>query len=279
VSAKAEKSSADGIKNRYMRYDHNGQLLALLGPAFIGASDSAQNSPDFDGSISTVWIRTVSERRYDALGRLVYEGQRGLQNASLNDDGSANGTQHGQIQATAYSYNRLDQQVYSLDADGGLTYQRHDAAGNLRSETRYDQRLTLNGSAWDGSAVKLNLDNSAEHWRSDAQALRSNESSSGRTTHYQYNANNLVTKTESDAGVFFDLNNLVAPDSTSGDQQELQNGFSLGSTQSSQALYDANGNPIIQIDGKDQASFALYDSAGNRVLEVDRLGYVTEYRY
>ncbi|WP_444908343.1 hypothetical protein ACJJIR_10590 [Microbulbifer sp. SSSA008] len=279
VSAGEEKTSAYGIQNRYMRYDHNGQLLALLGPAFVGASDSALDSPDFDGSISTVWIRSVTERRYDALGRLVYEGQRGMQNASLSDDGSANGTQHGQVQATAYSYNRLDQQVYALDADGGLTYSTYDAAGNLRSETRYDQRLTINDSAWDGSLTGLNLDNSAEHWRTDAQALQGSESSTGRTTHYQYNANNLVTKTESDAGVFFDLNNLVDPDSTSGDQQELQNGFSLGSTQSSQALYDANGNAIIQIDGKDQSSFALYDSAGNRVLEVDRLGYVTEYLY
>ncbi|BBM03409.1 RHS repeat protein [Microbulbifer sp. GL-2] len=279
VSAGEEKASVYGIQNRYMRYDHNGQLLTLLGPAFIGTTGNAQSSADFDGTIDTVPMRTVTERRYDALGRLVYEGQRGLQNASLNDDGSASGVQHGQIQASAYHYNRLDQQVYALDTDGGLTYNRHDAAGNLRSETRYDQRLTINGSPWDGSLNGLNLDSSVEHWRSDAQALQSSESSTGRTTHYQYNANNLVTKTESDAGVFFDLNNLVAPDSTSGDQQELQNGFSLGSTQGSQALYDANGNPIIQIDGKDQASFALYDAAGNRVLEVDRLGYVTEYIY
>ncbi|WP_444908173.1 hypothetical protein ACJJIR_09665 [Microbulbifer sp. SSSA008] len=270
VSAGEEKTSAYGIQNRYMRYDHNGQLLTLLGPAFIGATGNAQSSADFDGTIDTVPMRTVTERRYDALGRLVYEGQRGLQNASLNDDGSANGTQHGQVQATAYSYNRLDQQVYALDADGGLTYSTYDAAGNRRSETRYDQRLTVNGG--------LNL-SSSESWRTDAQALQGSEFTTGRTTHYQYNANNLVTKTESDAGVFFDLNNLVDPDSTSGDQQELQNGFSLGSTQSSQALYDANGNAIIQIDGKDQASFALYDSAGNRVLEVDRLGYVTEYLY
>ncbi|MFA0812390.1 hypothetical protein [Microbulbifer epialgicus] len=279
VSAGEEKASVYGIQDRYLRYDHNGQLLTLLGSAFIGATGNAQSSADFDGTIDTVSMRTVTERRYDALGRLVYEGQRGLQNASLNDDGSASGVQHGQIQASAYSYNRLDQQVFALDTDGGLTYNRHDAAGNLRSESRYDQRLTINGSPWDGSLNGLNLDSSVEHWRTDAQALQGSESSSGRTTHYQYNANNLVTKTESDAGVFFDLNNLVAPDSTSGDQQELQNGFSLGSTQGHQALYDANGNPTIQIDGKDQASFALYDAAGNRVLEVDRLGYVTEYIY
>ncbi|MEX2964674.1 hypothetical protein, partial [Microbulbifer sp. TYP-18] len=279
VSAGQVQTVSGGVRTTHMAYDHHGQMLALVGPAFTAASSVSTNTPDFDGTIGTVTLKQVVEQHYDALGRLVYEGQRGLQNAALQADGSVSGTQHGQIQASAYSYNRLDQQVFFLDADGGLTYSRHDAAGNLRSETRYDQRLQVNGSDWSGAIAQLYLDSSSGHWRNDALAHQASEFTTARSTHYQYNANNLLTRSESDNGVFFDLNNLVNPQSTSGDQQELQNGFSLGTTQSSQQIYDANGNPIIQIDGKDQPSFAIYDAAGNRVLEVDRLGYVTEYIY
>ncbi|WP_221192198.1 hypothetical protein, partial [Microbulbifer rhizosphaerae] len=279
VSAALEKTAPGGVRTTQMAYDHNGQLLTLIGPSFTAANNAATNNPDFDGSIGTVTLKQASEKRYDALGRLIYEGQRGLQSAVLNADGSVSGTQHGQVQASTYSYNRLDQQIFALDADGGLTYQQHDAAGNIKTETRYDQRLKINGATWSGAIAQLNLNNPAEHWRTDAQALQANEFTTGRSTHYQYNANNLLINSESDSGVFFDLNNLIDPQSTSGDQQELQNGFSLGSTQSSQVIYDANGNSIIQIDGKDQPSFAVYDAAGNRVLAVDRLGYVTEYEY
>ncbi|WP_444925668.1 hypothetical protein ACJJI4_15005 [Microbulbifer sp. TRSA002] len=279
VSAASEKTDSQGLRTTEMAYDHRGRMITSIGPEFAAASNSALNTPDFDGAIGQVTLRQVTEVRYDALGRQVYEGQRGLSGAALNSDGSVSGTQHGQIQAVASVYNRLDQQVLVLDADGGLTFNVYTAAGNLTTEVRYDQRLHIDGSTWDGSAAALDLDSASGHWRHDALALQDRELTTGRSTHFYYNANNLLVRTESDEGIFFDLNNLVDPDSTSGDQGELQEGFSHGSTQGYQVSYDANGNSIIQIDGKDQPSFALFDAAGNQVLMVDRLGYVTESVY
>ncbi|WP_444896391.1 hypothetical protein [Microbulbifer sp. SSSA005] len=279
VSAASEKTDSQGLRTTEMAYDHRSRMITSIGPEFAAASNSALSTPDFDGAIGQVTLRQVTEVRYDALGRQVYEGQRGLSGAALNSDGSVSGTQHGQIQAVASVYNRLDQQVLVLDADGGLTFNVYTAAGNLTTEVRYDQRLHIDGSTWDGSAAALDLDSASGHWRHDALALQDHELTTGRSTHFYYNANNLLVRTESDEGIFFDLNNLVDPDSTSGDQGELQEGFSHGSTQGYQVSYDANGNSIIQIDGKDQPSFALFDAAGNQVLMVDRLGYVTESVY
>ncbi|WP_445362293.1 hypothetical protein ACJJIQ_14585 [Microbulbifer sp. ANSA003] len=279
VSAASEKTDSQGLRTTEMAYDHRSRMITSIGPEFAAASNSALSTPDFDGAIGQVTLRQVTEVRYDALGRQVYEGQRGLSGAALNSDGSVSGTQHGQIQAVASVYNRLDQQVLVLDADGGLTFNVYTAAGNLTTEVRYDQRLHIDGSTWDGSAAALDLDSASGHWRHDALALQDRELTTGRSTHFYYNANNLLVRTESDEGIFFDLNNLVDPDSTSGDQGELQEGFSHGSTQGYQVSYDANGNSIIQIDGKDQPSFALFDAAGNQVLVVDRLGYVTESVY
>ncbi|MFI2813285.1 hypothetical protein, partial [Microbulbifer sp. JSM ZJ756] len=174
------------------------------------------------------------------------------------------GTASSDDRVTLTDYDRTSRAVSVTEADGSVTQNRYDAAGNLLQETLY-----ANTSDPRTRSYTYDLNNRIETF-TDVD---------GTVTHFSWDAANnktgekIVSATDPNAvreTVYaYDLNNRQV--------QQVFDPQGLNLVQST--AYDKAGNIITQTDANGNSVHYAYDLANRILSETNDLGEATEYTY
>ncbi|WP_237062868.1 DUF6531 domain-containing protein [Microbulbifer zhoushanensis] len=254
----------DGEQNRTeYRYDALGnrtQTIDALGRVARYYFDGANRLSailDPEGTLNTF--------AYDSVGNQVEARLYANRYTGPVDDFTAPvGTASSDDRVTLTDYDRTSRAVSVTEADGSVTQNRYDAAGNLLQETLY-----ANTSDPRTRSYTYDLNNRIETF-TDVD---------GTVTHFSWDAANnktgekIVSATDPNAvreTVYaYDLNNRQV--------QQVFDPQGLNLVQST--AYDKAGNIITQTDANGNSLHYAYDLANRILSETNDLGEATEYTY
>jgi len=232
------------------RYDAMGRVVARVGTAYIAA----------DGSTVT----PIDSTTYDALGRVI---ETRTNASATTTDGGKTYTATGGSRTLNY-YDAAGNQVMRVAADGAITTQSFTATGKVFQSRAYSTPLsagTLAGLVAGGPQPSV------------TPAIFTD-----RVTTYAYDALDRLVTTSLDAVVTWQQVPVqpLQGQLPTNDINLTGDGLAMQHTQTMQTLvYDADGNVVQQMDGRQNSTYNYYDAAGRKVLSIDPDGYVTAWDY
>ncbi|WDM67618.1 LysM peptidoglycan-binding domain-containing protein [Xanthomonas cucurbitae] len=223
-------------------YDARGRLVRTLDGA------DTRYGYDADGhrvSVSDQNADHSLDYRYDAAGRLVWDGRKGVAYGydavgRLTRKTEGNAAAGETVRVTRYEYDALGRMVKTIEPDGMVTLMRYDVAGNLIETVMDPDHLQLRTTyAWDVLGHQLSV-------------VQAAGTDAATETRYAYDtAGRKISETRSPGGL-----NLTT-----------------------RYVYDQNGNVVAQTDASGRTQRFVYDSANRLRFSVDAAGGATAFTY
>ncbi|WP_207769793.1 hypothetical protein [Solimicrobium silvestre] len=230
----------------YDVFNANGQV------AYNIASNGlvTQNTYDANGNLVTqiqyaTTVNVSSAPTYAAMQQMV----AGIANAALD-------------RRTDYVYNANNEAIYKVDPNGGVTYVKYDAAGQVIQTTEYSQALStsvVRNAPLTATQVAAGITPDVATDLTEYSVYNSQ----GRLQ-YQIDGMGHVTETDYDA-----VGNVIAT-------RTYQQPISLPLTQ---PLTVTGVSQLLQASPADQVSYALYDADNRPIYQISGTGYVTQTVY
>lgn len=292
-NAKQKVTSRQDAMNSAVRYiydDHNWVTMSIN-----EMGDTTWYYYDNAGSVIGVTQPggRQLEFRYDALKRLVWEGDQLGVIQQYRYDGNGNVTMviNGTGDTTRMTYNALNQLTQIIDPMGGTDSYNYDNNGNLLSHTDASGCVTTYVyDAADRLIEEYDAMNNVTHYTYDGVGnLTSVQDANGNTTSYQYDANDRLTVITFANGktrrYWYDGNgNLTRYKDEAGNNIEmaydvLDRLVSRSYPDNSQETfsYDLNGNMLTAVNSNATLSFT-YDAVGKLLTETQN-GHTSQYVY
>ncbi len=205
-------------------FDANGEVLNVVTGTFSVANGAAATTIQAQPLVTGVLQIPHTYKAYDAAGNVVRE-----------TDAAGNVTYH--------YYDANNRLVGTVNAERYLRRYFYDAVGNVIAERTYGDKIP---------------DTVALAALPDPARIAGMDAANFRETDKRYNANNLLTET--------DTRTVLVYDRTSGLRNQAL---------TAQRQYDRNGNLVVEVDANGGKTLSYYDKAGHKIAQVDALNCLT----
>jgi len=233
---------ATAVANEFT-YDARGNLLTLKEASGLPEQRLTTYTYDRQNRLKTTTGQSVATWTDGVTGTAAP-----VQTRSYDRRGNLIEEKDARGRRTLHFFDALDREVATLTADGTLTAQAYDDAGNVVRKTVYADAVALPATAGGSAPAPVNAANKRE-------------------TLYAYDADNRLKEERIQAVLVGRYN-----PATSQWQSTTQDVVTT-------YAYDATGNRIARTDSYGNTTHTVYNALGEREAEVDAAGYLSTWQY